>query len=224
VLKLWRRDAGDVRLISVLRRSAQVPLEHAMMNEHALEGIAYDMPRDAGDRLDATIRAYVEPLSARRDYDLLTSVIHQMYFTSREFSAIALGPQMAQGVDTLAPFMEPLMMQRGFTLSWAEKCPGGVPKGLLRNLLAHSLPPEVADIRGASFIAPHAEIYAHPAMRQLIQDVALSPDNPLLEFCHADVVREMLARIQNGQQVAIGVRKFVWTLVFASGWLRQVTS
>jgi len=59
-------------------------------------------------------------------------------------------------------------------------------------------------------------------MREYIKETALSPDNPLLEFCNADTVREMTARLQNGQPLSLGARKFVWTLAFASGWLRQV--
>lgn len=220
-LKLWRRDSWLALPMSVLRRSAQVPVVHARMNEHALEGIAYVAPSNAGNRLNSEIRDHVEVLAARRDYDLLTGTLLQMYFPSRDFSAISLGPQMARGVESIAPFMEPWMLQRGFALTWDEKCPGGVPKGLLRNLLAKSLPPACDEVSGGSFIAPHREVYTHAAMRAFIQETMLSPDNPLLEFCDANIVREMAARLQNGQPLALGARKFMWTLAFASGWLRQ---
>ncbi|MBC7258525.1 MAG: hypothetical protein H5T65_04710 [Chloroflexi bacterium] len=222
-LGLWRRESGLERLFSALRRSAYAPIVHAMMTEHPMDGIAYTLSPGVRRRLDATVREYVEPLSAGRDYDLLTSVIHQMYFTSREFSAIVLGPQMAAGVESVAPFMEPLMMQRGFALTWDEKRPHGVPKGLLRNLLARSLPPELVPA-GGSFLAPQAEIYAHPAMRALIHDVVLAPDNPLLGFCRPRTVAEMLARLESGRTLAADARKFAWTLVFTSVWLRQVRS
>lgn len=221
-LRLWREDSRAERLFAALRRSAHVPVAHTMMTEHAMEGVAYVMPPETGRALNAAIRDYVEPLSASGEYDLLTSVLHQMYFTSREFSAVALGPQMAAGVESVAPFMEPLMMRRGFALTWDEKRPGGVPKGLLRNLLAESVPPDLARAAGGSFLAPHAEIYAHPAMRALVEDVALRADNPLLGYCRADVVRGMLGRLVRGESLAADARKFAWTLVFASAWLAQM--
>jgi len=223
-LHLWRQDSDAVRLCEVLQRSAHVPLLHTMMAEHPMEGIAYAMLPETGRMLDAAIRAYVEPLAATRDYDLLTSVLHQMYFTSREFSAVVLRPQMAAGVESVAPFMEPLMMRRAFALTWDEKRPHGVPKGLLRDLLAESLPPELVRAAGGSFLAPQAEIYAHPAMRALIRDVVLAPDNPLLGYCRADTVRDMITRLDSGQTLTAGARKFAWTFIFASAWLRQVRS
>ncbi|GAB4404915.1 MAG: hypothetical protein Kow00123_16890 [Anaerolineales bacterium] len=223
-LRLWRQDSDAVRLCEVLQRSAHVPLIHAMMAEHPMEGIAYAMPPETGRTLDAAIRDYVEPLAAGRDYDLLTSVLHQMYFTSREFSAVVLGPQMAAGVDSIAPFMEPLMMQRGFALTWDEKRPGGVPKGLLRNLLAAHLPADLAWAAGGSFLAPRSEIYAHPAMRALVEDTALAADNPLLDYCRADTVRAMLMRLVRGESLAASARKFAWAFIFASAWLRQTRS
>lgn len=221
-LGLWRWEFRAVRLFAALRRSTLVPIVHTMMCEHPMEGIAYAMPGAVGQTLDDAVRDYVEPLSAARDYDLLTSVLHQMYFTSREFSAVVLGPQMAAGVDSVAPFMEPLMMRRAFALSWDEKRPKGVPKGLLRNLLAESVPPELARAAGGSFLAPQGEIYAHPAMRAFVGDVVLHPDNPLMPLCRAETVRAMLERLLRGERVAAEARKFAWTLVFATAWLSQI--
>ena len=221
-LGLWRWDSPIVRPFSVLRRSISVPILHTMMCEHPMEGIAYAMPPGVGRALDAAIRDYVEPLSAGRGYDLLTSVLHQMYFTSREFSAVVLGPQMAAGVESVAPFMEPQMMTRAFALTWDEKRPNGVPKGLLRNLLAESLPPDLARAIGGSFLAPQRQIHTHPAMRALVEDVVLRADNPVIALCRAGTVRAMLERLLRGEGVAPEAHKFAWTIIFASAWLRQI--
>lgn len=221
-LGLWRWESGALRPFAALRRSTQVPLIHTMMCEHPMEGIAYTMPRAAAQALDSAIRTYLEPLSAGRGYDLLTSILHQMYFTSREFSAIVLGPQMAAGVESVAPFMEPLMIQRAFALTWDEKRPNGTPKGLLRNLLAECLPQELVHAAGGSFLAPQTEIYTHPTMRAFVSDVVLRPGNPITALCRADAVRAMLERLLRGQGMAPEAHKFAWTVVFASAWLRQV--
>jgi hypothetical protein len=93
---------------------------------------------------------------------------------------------------------------------------------VLNNLLLKSLPPEWIYLPGGSFLAPFQEIYEHPAMRQLANDVVLSPQNPLLSFCNTGVIKEMLARMMGGQPVCIRARKFLWTFVFASGWLYQI--
>ncbi len=221
-LALWRWESAVVRPFAVLRRSTRVPLIHTVMCEHPMEGIAYTMPPAAGRSLDAAIGKYLEPLCANRDYDLLVGVLQNMYFTSREFSAIVLGPQMAAGVDSVAPFMEPLMMRRAFALTWDEKRPNGVPKGLLRELLAECLPTELVRAAGGSFLAPQTEIYTHPAMRAFVGDVVLCADNPLMALCRRGVVRAMLERLLRGHEMAQDARKFAWTVIFASAWLRQI--
>ena len=60
-------------------------------------------------------------------------------------------------------------------------------------------------------------------MRSLVHDVVLSRHNPLLEFCNAGVIREMLTRVQSNKSLGVRPRTFLWTFVFASAWLKQVT-
>jgi len=218
---LWRQVSEAERGIGFLRRSLEMPtVEPPRPGQHPMEGIAYTVPKTVNVRLAEAVRYHSEAFAAagQRVEGLLGTALHLQH----QISAIAAGPLEARGVRTLGAFTEPRMLRCAFSLQLEEKCPGGVPRGVLNNLLLKSLPPEWIYLPGGSFLAPFQEIYEHPAMRQLANDVVLSPQNPLLSFCNTGVIKEMLARMMGGQPVCIRARKFLWTFVFASGWLYQI--
>jgi asparagine synthetase B (glutamine-hydrolysing) len=217
---LWRHVSEAEHAIGFLRRSLEMPIvSPPRPAHHPMEGIAYTVPKTVNARLMQLVRYHSEAFAppGQRVEGLLGLNLH----LQRQFSAIAAGPLGASGMRTLGAFTEPRMLRYAFSLQSEEKCPGGVPRGLLNNLLSKSLPSEYIYVPGRSFIAPFRAIYEHPAMRSLVNDVVLSRQNPLLDFCNVGVVSEMLARVQGGRPVSIRARQFLWTFVFSSLWLRQ---
>jgi asparagine synthetase B (glutamine-hydrolysing) len=216
---LWRQDSSIERAVGFLRRSLEMPkIQPPRPGQHPMEGIAYAVPKAVNAHLsDAALYCAQAFAAGQRTEGLFGTALHLQH----QISAITAGPLGARGVRTLGAFTEPRMLRCAFSLQQEEKCPGGVPRGVLNNLLLKSLPSEWIYLPGRSFVAPFREIYAHPAMRSLINNVVLSRDNPLLDYCNAKVMHEMLERLQNGRTVSIRARRFLATFVFASLWLRQ---
>ena len=46
--------------------------------------------------------------------------------------------------------------------------------------------------------------------------------NTLLAFCDDRVIRRMVDRAERGLGYDTGTQKFLWTLMFTSGWLSQL--
>jgi len=219
--RLWRRDSEIERNLGFLRRTLEPPsLATRRAGQHAMDGIAYKVPDAVNARWSDLMRYHSQAFSAGQKG--MDGLLFATLGSQRQVNAIVAGPLGARGARTLGAFTEPRMLRCAFSLQLAEKCPDGVPRGVLNNLLLKSLPAEWIHLPGGSFIAPFREIYEHPAMRQLVNDVVLSRQNPLLGFCNVSVIKEMLTRTMGGRPVSERSRKFLWTIVFASAWLAQI--
>ena len=219
--RLWHRDSETERALGFLRRTLEGPTTTPpRAGVHPMDGIAYKVPEAVSACLSDTLRYHAQAFVGGRK--TVEGTLGMALYMQRQLSAITAGPLGARGARAFGAFTEPRMLRCALSLQLEEKCPGGLPRGVLHNLLARSLPSEWIYGPGGSFLAPFEEIYAHPAMRQLANDVVLSRQNPLLGFCNARVVKEMLMRTMGGQPVCIRARKFLWTFVFASGWLYQI--
>ena len=152
-LGLWRHESQIERGIGFLRRSLESPsIVPPRAGQHPMNGIAYTMPDRMGERLEEGIRYYAKAFWAGPRP--VQGLLNTMLILARQFSAIAAGPLGARGVRTMGAFTEPRMLRCAYALQTEEKLPGGVPRGVLKNLLSKSLPPEWIYVPGRSFIVP----------------------------------------------------------------------
>jgi asparagine synthase (glutamine-hydrolysing) len=223
VLGLWRRTSTAERAGNALRRAMHGSLLQGTMAQNALDGIAYQIPGSLRREIQGAIRDYTEALiGGPRNFWDERSISHAIKYSAHDFSAIAHAPLAARGVRAANPYIEPCMLRLSASLTREDKCPDGIPKGLMKRMLARSVPPELVYAPTRTFVPPFWEIFNHPAMREFLDGTVLTSDNPLLEFVHVERAQEMIRRIQDGQPICSGARKFVWTLIFTSGWLKQV--
>jgi len=215
-LKLQR--IGDVALGSV-----QMPLQHlAVMSQNCLDGIAYTIPPVVRRELRGTIRTYTEVLGSDLDSVDAFCLLDIVSVCAGEFAAKCFDPLRRKGVTAVFPFLEPPMIRTAFSLGWNEKCPKGEPKGLLKQMLGRAIPREWVYLPKGYFIPPFRRWLRHPSNREFLHDVVLSPANPLLAFCDDRVICRMIDRAERGLGYDTGTQKFLWTLMFTSGWLSQL--
>jgi hypothetical protein len=223
-LNLWRYPSIAERAGSVLRRMMTASPSEASLAQNALDGIAYQIPRHVYGEIQQAIHTYVKVfLNGTKSIFDQRSILHPIKYSAHDFSAIAHTPLAARGLITANPYIEPRILRLRVALTAEQLCPDKVPKGLLKRMLARHVPPELVYMPARAFIPPFHEIFNHPAMSEFLRETVFSRDNPLVEFVHAERAQEMTRRIQQGRPVSSGARKFVWTLAFTSGWLRQVT-
>ena len=224
VLGLWRYPSRAEQVGNAFRRAMRASPAQATLAHNAMDGIAYRIPDEACAEIEEAIRAYTEVLmDGDRCFWDWRSIIHPIKYCAHEFSAVAQGPLAARGVVLSQPYAEPAMFRLSASLSQDDKCPDGIPKGLMKRMLARSVPAKFVYKPTRAFIPPFREIFNHPAMRELLADTVLADSNPLLEFVRTDRVQEIVGRIQGRQPICSGARKVAWALVFASVWLKQVS-
>ena len=137
------------------------------------------------------------------------------------YAAKSYDPLRSAGVVPVYPYLQPMPLREALALSWEVKCPGGEPKGLLKNALAGHVPPEMVYRSKSNFLPPFREILAHSVMQDFLRAEVLSANSPLAGFCRRSVVLEILDRGARRKPLSLGAWNLIWALGFASAWCRQ---
>ena len=217
---LWRYEKPWVRPFAALQTSTQMPLFHTMQT--TLGGYAYRVPPDVHSRLYDVLAEGLTAISAGmdgRDRFALQSLVR---FGAHFSAARGFDPMRRRGIMPVFPYMEPAVVRAGFSLTWDQKYEGKVLKVPLKRLLARSVPSEWVYWPKGVFVFPFQATFAHADMRAFWNDVALSPQNPMLAYCRVDKVRNVLRRAEAGEYLHSGARKFLWGFTFISAWLSQL--
>ena len=218
---LWRYDGTIERMGRVLRRSVQMPPEHAaVIGRSSLDGIAYTIPPEIRDGLEETVRASVERLHEHLgpvEYVILLELLHA---STGVFSCKFSHPLAAQGVRMTCPFLEPAFL-RVILSGQARESVGREGARLVKRILARSVPREWAYRPKSAFLPPFREMFAHSAIQEFLRGVALSRNNLLADYVEINIATAMAERAARGKPLNIGVYNFLWGLIFASAWLQQ---
>jgi hypothetical protein len=222
-LGLWTSESAIARQASVLRRSAQLSLLQASGSVSGnLQGIAYQIPSEIhADMKQALMDGYegvTEGIDPRDRLALMSLIRHGgSRCGARPFDAMR-----RRGVHTIHPFMEPDMLRAEFALTWSERNEGPESKAPLKRLLAESVPREWVYRARAGLPMPFSDVFTDPTVRAIVGDVALSPDNPVMDFCRRRSVEQIFRRAEQRQSLNVGARRFVWAFTFLSLWLGQL--
>jgi len=216
-LGLWRHDSQWVRPLAALQTSTQMPLLNTMRS--TLNGVAYRIPPEIRTSME---HALAEGLTAttldmdpRDGFSLLSLTRFGAHFSAiRGFE-----PMRRRGILSVFPYMEPAVVRAGFSLTWDQKYEGRVVKIPLKRLLARSVPREWVYWPKGVFNFPFRKTFTHADTRAFIEDVVLTPKNPLMGYLVVDNVKTVFRRAETGKPLHVGARKFLWGLTFASAWL-----
>jgi len=220
-LGFWKCDSKTMRIVSGIQQSVQLSRAHAGSGGHStLLGLAYDMPNEVRARLRQTLADSIEVLTAGLAPRDQFSFIGLVRFSAHFSAARTFDPMRLRSVPVVYPYMEPAVVRAGYALSWKERCEGGELKAPLKRLLAQSVPREWVYRAKGSFLLPFREMFAEPGVRAFVRDAVMSPRNPLMALCIPHGVEQVVRRAERGLPLHVGARKFLWTLTFASAWLR----
>lgn len=221
-LELWKGDSALERLGRVARKSVDMPLGAAVVAENALAGIAYTIPDEIRLGLHEAIKESFGALCAAANPEEQLSFLDMAWIGAGRMAPKSFEPLRRHGIEVIYPFMELPLVLASSAIRWADKCPAGETKGLLKSLLARTVPREWIYRVKSGFAPPHRELLGSAGLQEFLRGTVLSPRNPLIDFCDRDIVTEMVERAHKYQKLSPGVCDFLWTLTFASGWLAQL--
>jgi asparagine synthase (glutamine-hydrolysing) len=222
-LRLWQQASEAERVSGLARGSLQMPVAHAFVAaQNVLDGIAYTIPGPTRESLEKALHEYVEVHSLGLEAEQRLSLLDLVHVCAGIFAAKTFDPLRAAGLRPVYPFLEPAMVRLSAALPYAAKSAERQGKIVLKRLLGRQLPRELIERPKSGFIPPMAAILTDPAIQAYSRAAVLSAQNPLRPFFHARVVGQLLDRAAAGQPLSKGSYKFLWALIFASCWLRQV--
>jgi asparagine synthase (glutamine-hydrolysing) len=219
-LGLWRSDAPMARWCQTVRRSAQLPLDQAAVAQNALDGIAYSIPPALDALLQASFETCLDAIVPDATPDARLGVLDLLVVCGAAM-AKTFDPLRSRGVVPIYPYLSPAIVYGAALLPGGCKYRRGEAKSLLKEALARDVPPRLVYRPKSGFTPPYRRIFSAPALMQVLSDFVVSRDNPLLEFCRADVVRRIVRRASRGRLSVRGC-DFLWSLAFSSLWLRQI--
>lgn len=121
---------------------------------------------------------------------------------------------MAHGLEVRVPFCDHLLIERLANVSFREKAPLGVQKGLFRAAMASDLPPSVLLHRKVGFnppIGPWLRGELSPAVELLLGGRFVND----IGIARADVVSSMVAAVAGGDD---SEALLVWSLLVVHTW------
>jgi asparagine synthase (glutamine-hydrolysing) len=123
---------------------------------------------------------------------------------------------MAHGLEARSPLLDARVLELAASAPSAERCPGGAPKGLLKQAFADVLPPPVLARPKHGFALPLQEWFRGPLL-PFARELLLSPDARV----HAYLRREALARLIDDHVQRRAARGFqLWSLALLELWQR----
>ena len=219
-LRLWQYDSVLERAGRLLSRSTHQPPGHAMVSQNALEGVAYTTPERVQRQLREAIQTRMEVMSEGMEPLARLSILDLVWVCAGRMAPKSFDPLRGRGIRAFYPFLQPSMVSGSAALPWDVKCANGEKKALLKQLLVRDIPPEWVYRPKSGFTRPAHAVFALDGVQDYLNDVVLSPRNPLLDYCHAATVRRLVARART-RPLGAGAYNFLWALTFASGWLQQ---
>jgi asparagine synthetase B (glutamine-hydrolysing) len=218
---LWRFDNRFERMARFARKSAALPLPHAVIAQNALHRIAFGAPPQGPGEFALIASRHLDAVAGGLPALDHLSLLDLMWVCAGRMAPKSFDPLRAHGIRTIYPFLEPSMVSLSSSLDWRTKCTGGQAKAILKRMLAREIPPDWVYRRKTGFtrVASARAFFAMAPVQAILHDVALSPQNPLREFCNVPVVRRMVDRARR-HSLSVGAHIFLWTFAFTSAWVR----
>ncbi len=219
-LGLWKSESWLAWFVGAVNKTAHLPPEYAAAGGHSsMNGFAFRIPTGMHRELEQAAVAELDALTEGSDLATRISVSGVIRTSMCLCGERPFDPLRRRGIAVVMPFTEPETVRAAFSLPWPVKCAGGVPKGLLKELLARQVPREWAYWPKGRFLLPYRAAFQHPAMREFVREVVLAPGNPILAFCNARNVERIFGRLESGLPMHVGAPPFAWALTFLSAWV-----
>jgi hypothetical protein len=223
----WKSNSRAARAAVAMQKSVQFSVLQAAggaIGHGTLVGLAYAIPPQTQTEIERALMDAYETVTEGASPCDRTALLSMMRHGATLCGARPFDALRRRGIPAVHVYAEPEMMRAGFSLSWEEKCKGGVIKTALKDLLAESVPREWAYHTRSGFLLPFCDMFTDPSVRALVHDLVLSPRNPVMALCRADGVGQVFRRAEAGLPMNPGARRFVWALTSLSLWLSQLDS
>jgi asparagine synthase (glutamine-hydrolysing) len=220
---LWHRPTRREYYGRIMRRSVCLPAPCAAITAiNALGDIAYAFPYSVRAAVDRAVLAVASVGDENLDAEKQFSMLDLELVCAGRVAPKSFDPLELRGVEAHYPFLAESVLATIMRVPWDEDYKRGEAKGVLKSMLAESVPAEFVYRPKSGFIPPLSKVIASPAVRHELACRALSETSPLRPFLREEPIRTMLQRATGGGSASVGVYYLLFAIAFTSAWLAQV--
>jgi hypothetical protein len=219
--RFWTGRGRCARRMAWSRISCQMDfLLASMIAENPLCGIAYRAPKAIRREVQQILLKWVSETSPSDDVLNRARWMDVLYLVNEMTAQKGAALLQGSSADMALPFLDPGVVR--LALEEVAHWPQGEGKGLVKQLLASHVPPDMVYRPKSGPAPPIIDQFALPSTIEAFHDCVLDSGNPLLPFVKERFVRGLIERACRRQPLAHFTHNVLWTLLFTSLWIRQV--
>jgi asparagine synthase (glutamine-hydrolysing) len=165
------------------------------------------------------VDGWLERYSSGNGGDPLAPYVHTGIQTSLAADMLVKVDRMsmANSVEVRVPLLDHVLAEHVATIPLDRRMPGFRLKGLLKDTMADSLPPEILKARKQGFAMPLAAWFRGD-LEAYAREVLISPDVARRGFLDTSAVEKMVTRHREG---AGNLGTVIWTLLMFELWCQE---
>jgi asparagine synthase (glutamine-hydrolysing) len=208
-------------LIGTVNESLKVPLmQLIVLSTNKLSGCAFIEKNGILESVLQTQKSHIEPLLSPFDSRMRLSLLDLLWVCAGIFAAKSYNPLRSCGLQPFFPFLREEMIEVGSALMKAEQ-QLHENKRPLKTLLLRDAPYKMIYRPKSGFRPPLTVILNNPIVKEYMNDIVLTVDNPVNEFVYYSIVRKLFSRIWKSERIGKHHLSFMWAYIFTSIWLKH---
>lgn len=221
--RFWARPTTPMEhRLRVLRRTALWPYPSFAIALHPLGDIAYRAPRGARRHIAETLNGWLDSVARPLPLEIRPKI---MGVTLNNGGAHCLKHAAVlenAGKILNFPFLQPRLVT--FALQEAIAWPAHLreDKGVLKKLLARSVPQELIYRPKSGFSVDPAITFGRPAFLRAFSEVVESSSGPFAGMLNLKTIHRIHSALQARHTMAWYTYEFIWALVYGHHWIARV--
>jgi asparagine synthase (glutamine-hydrolysing) len=215
---LWRREGRIERVLRLMRRSAQMPIEQFAVAQNPLHGIGFHFSREVVADANTAFQTWIDG-AVPADALLRVPAADLMLTCTRIFAQKAKGVYDSAGVEAVYPYLDAALLRFAFERR-VELAVDAEPKALLKELLCKSVPREMIYRPKSGFVAPRTELFADDEVVSSVERLARGA-SLISEYLDAPCLCRVLELLKGRKPLSPQTHSFVWAAVVIDVWLRS---
>jgi asparagine synthase (glutamine-hydrolysing) len=217
----WRASRVE-RVWRLARRSVQMPAHSAaVLALNPFDGVAYNIPAEIRDEIESAIATQIRNLGEHLDPVKQFSVLDLASVCAGEYAAKTYTPLVYHGATPIYPYLRPEVINFALSVPWDERFTRGESKGLLKELLAATVPHELVYRPKHAFGAPERDVFANSALQAAMSDVVNDTANPVIDYCSKPILLKIIRDASRRRNLTWSAYNLLWSVTFLSLWIRQ---
>ena len=220
LLNLWKHPNKLEYYIRILKRSSILPALPSSIASNPMANIGYFIESEDIAAISNFSEVWIESVANSQTHLGKVSLMDIGLVCAKIFAQKNKSPFNSYSMDIRYPFLDKDIVD--LALSHARFWPGShEQKGLLKRLLATTIPYELVYRKKSGFLAPLEEQFGTNFMLESLESV-LNDRAPLYGYINKKVVVNLIGHLKSKRILPLQTYNYLWAIAFTNSWLSQI--